>query len=182
MPTANNRATFSSPSTGPRPCTAAGPPELSRSHRPAGNSQRSPPTFGPPPARCHSAYARSRFYFCPPDDSGCSPAVPETIRNSNTTKSRETTAAPATTLQCHMSSPTIPHVSRAQCHRAIVQPKLLQDRFRVPRELLVLFVGILRSRKLHQLHFLKLVLAYDPAHILPIRSRLAAKARCVRRK
>src|SRR6266516_7269289 len=44
------------------------------------------------------------------------------------------------------------------------------------RKLFELTVRIIRAREFHQLNFLKLVLANDAAHILPVRTRLTAKA------
>ena len=44
------------------------------------------------------------------------------------------------------------------------------------RKLFELIVRIVRPREFHQLDFLKLMLANDAAHILPVRARLTAKA------
>src|SRR5690349_23187133 len=43
----------------------------------------------------------------------------------------------------------------------------------------MLLIALLRSCKLHQLHFLKLVLADDSTDIASVRSGFAAKARCI---
>ena len=47
-------------------------------------------------------------------------------------------------------------------------------------QFLQLVVGIFRPREFHQLDFLELMLANDSAHVFPIGSRLAAKARSIR--
>src|SRR5581483_5044519 len=72
------------------------------------------------------------------------------------------------------------HVSRTQHDDPIVQSEPLQYRFSVVRELLVLFVGFVRARELHQLHFLKLVLADDATHVLAVGTGFAAETWSVR--
>src|SRR5947209_7052591 len=44
------------------------------------------------------------------------------------------------------------------------------------RQLLKLLVRFLRARELYQLHFLKLMLADDAAHVFAVRTSLAAEA------
>ena len=57
-----------------------------------------------------------------------------------------------------------------------MQAQFLQNFLGIAREFFVFLVGVFRARKLHQFHFLKLMLPDDAAHIFPVRSRLAAKA------
>ena len=61
-----------------------------------------------------------------------------------------------------------------------MQAKLLQHRLGVVGQFFQFVVRSLGTRELHQFHLLKLVLADDSAHILAVRSGLAAKARSVR--
>src|SRR5690242_15998181 len=60
-----------------------------------------------------------------------------------------------------------------------MQSEFLQNLLGVPCQFLVLFVGILRPRKLHELDFLKLMLPDDAADVFAIRPSLAAEARSV---
>src|SRR5580704_476923 len=96
-------ATFSSASAGRFPYTGVEPRESERCHPLADNSRQSLPRCDRQPGRCHSACARIPFCSCPLDDSECWRAAPEMIQSSSMKKSRETTAAPATRLQCHRS-------------------------------------------------------------------------------
>jgi len=60
-----------------------------------------------------------------------------------------------------------------------VKPKRFQDVLGVQGELLELVVGGLGGRELHELHLVELVLADESPRVLPVGSRLAAKARRV---
>src|SRR5208283_1616769 len=71
-------------------------------------------------------------------------------------------------------------VCGTQCNRAVVQPQPLQHLLGIARELLVFFPRLLWLGELHELDFLKLVLANDASHILAVRTGLAAEARRVR--
>src|SRR5947209_1308518 len=68
------------------------------------------------------------------------------------------------------------HVARAERHGAVMQTESLQNLFRVAGQLLVFFVRVFRMRKLHQFHFLKLMLPDNSPNVLPIRARFAAEA------
>ncbi len=63
-----------------------------------------------------------------------------------------------------------------------MQSQPLQHFFCVAGQLFVLFIRIFRPRELDQFHLLELMLADDAAHVLAVRSGLAAEARRVGRE
>ena len=65
---------------------------------------------------------------------------------------------------------------------AIREPEPLQHRFGVADEHLELAIRLLGSRDVHELDLVELVLANHAARVLPVRSRLRAEARRVRRQ
>src|ERR1700756_199681 len=71
------------------------------------------------------------------------------------------------------------HITRAERHGAVMQTESLQNFFRVTGQLLMFLVRAFRMRKLHQFHFLKLMLPDDSANVLPIRSCFATEAWCI---
>src|SRR5690349_674737 len=60
-----------------------------------------------------------------------------------------------------------------------MQTEVLQDRLRISRQRLELVVRILRQRILHQLHFLKLMLANDAARVASVAAGIRPKTRRV---
>ena len=68
------------------------------------------------------------------------------------------------------------HVPGAKQHGAVVQAQFVKNSFGIFGQSFVLFVALLRVRKLEELDFLKLMLAENAAGVFPGGSGLRAKA------
>src|SRR6266496_367417 len=95
--------TFAFPASPSHRCTAAALAGLLPTHLPADSSRAAPTTAVQSRAPTHSACARIPASTFVRGGIGCLHASPETLRSSNTTRSRDRCSGLAATLRCHRS-------------------------------------------------------------------------------